>query len=53
MKHLDWQMILFVGTSLAHDYWVYWGLPKVYFWDAKRDHFKKMNTDHDDDNKAA
>ncbi|WP_175631890.1 hypothetical protein [Virgibacillus siamensis] len=32
MDNIDWQMLAFVGTSLVHDYWNYWGLPKVYFW---------------------
>lgn len=40
MKQLDWQMILFVGSSLLHDYWIYWGFPRVYFWDIKRKHVK-------------
>ncbi|WP_443257759.1 hypothetical protein [Virgibacillus sp. L01] len=36
MRNLDWQMMLFVGSSLLHDYWIYWGLPRVYYWDIKR-----------------
>ncbi|SDQ57412.1 hypothetical protein [Virgibacillus salinus] len=36
MRHLDWQMMLFIGSSLLHDYWVYWGLPRVYCWNIKR-----------------
>ncbi|MFB4169137.1 hypothetical protein [Virgibacillus sp. JSM 102003] len=38
MRHLDWQMMLFIGSSLLHDYWVYFGLPRVYYWDVKRRH---------------
>ncbi|SDK35945.1 hypothetical protein [Sediminibacillus albus] len=51
MKHLDWHMILFVGTSLAHDYWLYWGLPRIYFWDVHGRH--KKTDPRDDANKAA
>lgn len=40
MKHLDWQMIIFVGASLAHDYWIFWGLPRIYFYDMKQEHSK-------------
>ncbi|WP_010530751.1 hypothetical protein [Lentibacillus jeotgali] len=32
MKLLDWQMVLFVGGYLIQDYWLYWGLPRVYYW---------------------
>lgn len=32
MKQLDWQMILFVGGYLIQDYWLYWGLPRIYYW---------------------
>lgn len=44
MKHLDWQMVLFVGVSLAHEYWIFWGLPKMYYWDAKQN-FKNETND--------
>lgn len=32
MKQLDWQMILFVGGYFLQDVWLYWGLPRVYYW---------------------
>ncbi|WP_176555804.1 hypothetical protein [Virgibacillus ndiopensis] len=51
MKHLDWTMIWFVGTSLVHDYWIYWGLPQIFYWETKREYFNILN--HDDKNKAA
>ncbi|WP_170287583.1 hypothetical protein [Aquibacillus halophilus] len=50
MKQLEWQMVLFVGTFLAHDLWIYSGLPQLYYWDVKRDHFKKIKN-KDDKNK--
>ncbi|WP_404452765.1 hypothetical protein LG329_01245 [Virgibacillus necropolis] len=53
MRHLDWQMILFVGASLAHDYWIYWGFPRVYYWDVKHKNLKEMNEGNGDDKKAA
>ncbi|WP_281349744.1 hypothetical protein [Ornithinibacillus caprae] len=31
MKYIDLQMVMFVGISMVHDYWVYWGLPRVYY----------------------
>lgn len=53
MKHLDWPMIIFVGTSMINDYWVYWGLPRIYFWEVKRTHMDAIHHDEDDDHKAA
>lgn len=51
MRNLDWQMILFVGSSLAHDYWIYWGLPRVYFWEKKNE--SSLNKDDDNENRVA
>lgn len=31
MKYIDWHMLLFLGVSMVHDYWIYWGLPRVYY----------------------
>ncbi|MBP1967931.1 hypothetical protein J2Z83_000023 [Virgibacillus natechei] len=42
MKDLDWQMILFVGSSLVHEFWIYRGLPSIYYWDVKREHLKRL-----------
>ncbi|WP_165769109.1 hypothetical protein [Virgibacillus profundi] len=53
MRQFDWQMLLFVGTSLAHDYWIIWGLPSVYFWDVKRKNIKQINENDDDEINAA
>ena len=44
MEHFDWQMFLFVGTSLAHDVWVHWGFPQIYYWELRRDSLKSINT---------
>ncbi|MFZ3577760.1 hypothetical protein [Virgibacillus sp. DJP39] len=41
MRNLDWQMIFFVGSHLAQDYWIYWGLPRLYYWDNKLDNNEK------------
>ncbi len=41
-------MILFVGATLVHEYWLYWGLPRVYYWDVKRTHLNKMEDEIDD-----
>lgn len=38
MKNIDWNMAIFVGESLIHEYWVFWGLPRVYYWDLKREY---------------
>ncbi|MFS0864422.1 hypothetical protein [Fredinandcohnia sp. 179-A 10B2 NHS] len=48
MKHVDIQMILFVGASLIHDYWLIWGLPRVYYMDVRKEHLTKEDDDHDD-----
>jgi hypothetical protein len=47
MKVIDWQMLYFVGMTLIKEYWYFWGLPRVYYWELK-----KQYTD-EDDNKAA
>ncbi|WP_449540280.1 hypothetical protein [Ferdinandcohnia sp. Marseille-Q9671] len=52
MKQLDVQMILFVGATLVHEYWLHWGLPRVYFWDVRHSHLNKIEDD-DSDNKIA
>jgi hypothetical protein len=43
MKHIDWQMVYFVGATLLKEYWCYIGLPRVYYW----------SNDYEDNNKAA
>jgi len=51
MKTVDWQMIYFVSVSLITEYWYLIGLPRVYYWEAKK---KYNNFDEEDDsNKAA
>ncbi|HZG60132.1 MAG TPA: hypothetical protein VEY68_06630 [Anoxybacillus sp.] len=47
MKVIDWQMLYFVGITLIKEYWYFWGLPRVYYWELKQQY-----TD-EDDNKAA
>lgn len=37
MNDLDWQMLFFVSTSIVHEYWVLWGLPRVYVWNFKHE----------------
>jgi hypothetical protein len=29
---VDWNIVLFTGASILHDYWVTLGLPQVYYW---------------------
>lgn len=53
MRNLDWQLILFVGSSLAHDYWIYWGLPRIHYWDVKHKNLKIINDDNSDEIKAS
>lgn len=53
MRHLDWQMILFVGSSLVHDYWIYYGLPRIYYWDIKNSNITETNDNDDDEKKIA
>ncbi len=49
MKHIDWQMVYFVGITLLKEYWCYVGLPRVYYWDLKQTYL----LDEDDRHKAA
>lgn len=37
MKQIEWQFVMFVGSTLIHDFWIYYGLPKVYYWEVKQD----------------
>lgn len=48
LKYLDWQMMLFVGTSLVHDYWVYWRLPRIYYYSVMEESAKEVNNKIDD-----
>ncbi|WP_277679076.1 hypothetical protein [Gracilibacillus dipsosauri] len=36
MRQIDWTLILFVSSTLLHEYWLLSGLPRIYFWDVKR-----------------
>lgn len=51
MRNLDWQMILFVGSSLAHDYWIYWGLPQIHYWEVKQE--SSINEDDNNGKRVA
>ncbi|WP_200801552.1 hypothetical protein [Bacillus sinesaloumensis] len=42
MKQIEIQMILFVGVTLVHEYWLHWGLPRVYYWDVRHNHLKEI-----------
>ncbi|MEN2766315.1 hypothetical protein [Ornithinibacillus xuwenensis] len=48
MKSIDWQLILFVGVSTLHDYWIYWGLPRIYYYEMKKEGLSSINSDDDD-----
>ncbi|MEN1969459.1 hypothetical protein WMZ97_15455 [Lentibacillus sp. N15] len=50
MKYFDWNAIIFVSVSLIHDYWIYWRLPQIQYWETYKD---ITVDDHDDKNKAA
>ncbi|MGN8646641.1 hypothetical protein ACTNEO_10830 [Gracilibacillus sp. HCP3S3_G5_1] len=45
MRQLDWTMILFVSSTLLHEYWLLSGLPRIYFWDVKRQQLNHLNDD--------
>ncbi|HLQ70579.1 MAG TPA: hypothetical protein VK142_02165 [Bacillota bacterium] len=50
MKYIDLQAVIFVGMTLIHDYWIYWGLPRIEYWET----YNRCTSDvEDDDNKAA
>lgn len=36
MKHLDWTMFIFVGATMAQDIWLYYGLPRMYYWNVSK-----------------
>ncbi|UOQ48723.1 hypothetical protein MUN88_00740 [Gracilibacillus caseinilyticus] len=42
MKSLDWTMIVYVSSTLLHEYWLLTGLPRIYYWDVKRQHVNKV-----------
>ncbi|WP_158701736.1 hypothetical protein [Lentibacillus sp. Marseille-P4043] len=52
MKYLDWHMLVFVGVTLVHDSWIYWGFPQIEFWEMKQKYIKE-NDDKNDGPKAA
>ncbi|SDM68982.1 hypothetical protein [Sediminibacillus halophilus] len=53
MRGMDWQLVLFVGTSLMQEYWLYFGLPRVYFWDVKSELYRNTGVPEDEDHRAA
>ncbi len=48
LKQLDWTMILFVSSTLVYEYWLLSGLPRIYFWNVKKQHLNNLNKDDDD-----
>jgi hypothetical protein len=48
VKSIDWQLIIFVGVSTLHDYWIYWGLPRIYYYEMKKEGLSSINSDDDD-----
>jgi len=36
MKSLDWQMLLFVGATMAKEFWLYYGLPRMYYFSTSQ-----------------
>ncbi|WP_209366950.1 hypothetical protein [Sediminibacillus dalangtanensis] len=53
MRGMDWQLVLFVGTSLVQEYWLCFGLPRVYFWDVQRETIPDTVVPADDDRDRA
>ncbi|UOQ84754.1 hypothetical protein [Gracilibacillus salinarum] len=47
MKSLDWTMIVFVSSTLLHEYWILTGLPRIYYWDVKRQHINHVDETED------
>ncbi|GAB3795925.1 hypothetical protein [Virgibacillus kimchii] len=45
MKHIDWQMLFFVGGPLIQEFWIYYGLPRVYYFSAPQDKIHEKNKD--------
>ncbi|WP_269528347.1 hypothetical protein [Anoxybacteroides tepidamans] len=41
MRQIDWQMMAFVGITLLQEYWCYFGLPRIYYWQANEDDHHK------------
>jgi hypothetical protein len=37
MKSIDWQMLLFVGGSMVQEMWIYYGLPRIYYFHSAQD----------------
>lgn len=36
LKPANLDMVMFVGVSLLQDFWIYYGLPRIYYWDYKK-----------------
>ncbi|WP_169750794.1 hypothetical protein [Ornithinibacillus contaminans] len=53
MKSIDWQMVLFIGASTVHDWWIYWGLPRVYYYEVKKEAYSKIESDDQYNKKIA
>lgn len=46
-KGIDWQMVSFVGASLLKEYWIYYRLPQICYWEIHE------NIEESDDDRAA
>lgn len=51
MKEMDWQMLIFVSASLIHDYWIFWGLPRIYYWNTRKYFSQPLNVDDNPNDK--
>ncbi|HEU5139673.1 MAG TPA: hypothetical protein VFT51_06845 [Bacillales bacterium] len=40
-ENLDWSLIMFTATSMFHDYWVHFRLPKVYYYEMQKEEFSE------------
>ncbi|WP_179151900.1 hypothetical protein [Oceanobacillus senegalensis] len=49
MRNVDWSMVMFVMGPILNDAWLLWGLPRIYYWNMK----KENNTDGNNHNRAA
>lgn len=43
MKYIDVHMLFFVGGSLVQEFWIYYGLPRLYYFPPARNEDHRKN----------
>ncbi|MGP4072721.1 hypothetical protein ACTWQB_09225 [Piscibacillus sp. B03] len=43
LRNIDWQMVTFVGGTVLKEYWIYYRLPQIYYWETHLEYDTKKS----------